>query len=190
MTVLDRNAPVRTFSEAAIVAAVIVFTVALAFRKPATESAPLPIIPFFETGTEVVAVLVVQSTCSYCNDPALAPAFRVVAEAYRDSAAHAGKGFATAGVSLDPEARTGVEFIAALGEFAEISAGRGWLNTGSLEYIVRNFRGALAAPQLLIIERDLVIERTDMRVSSDRLVARYVGLTEIVQASVDLAEGH
>lgn len=97
-----------------------------------------------------------------------------------------GKGFATVGVSLDSDARDGVDFLERLGNFGEISSGRGWLNSASLDYVVRDLRGVLATPQLLVIERDMVVERTDMRVSDDRVLARYVGLEDIVQAPAHL----
>lgn len=132
-----------------------------------------------QTGTELVGVFIGASTCDASNHPELAEALRLVrAEVGRRTAY--GKVAGWIGVSVDSDLRAGLRFLEGFSQFDEVMAGGGWLNAGANTYLVGDFPGQRAIPQLLLLERDLEVEEGRVVSVQERLVARRVGADAIL----------
>ena len=93
------------------------------------------------------------------------------------------------GAALDLTPEKGIAFLAPFGPFDEIVAGGSWLNTASLDFMVRGLAGQLSTPQLILVERDVMAEKTDLKVSPDRLVLRLVSASRIHSFAAEKAAG-
>ena len=98
--------------------------------------------------------------------------------AVRDQSRESGRKFAAMGVARDVVAQHGLTHLDQFGPFDEVTAGRGWLNLGVLEYIYGDLPGPSATPQIIVLERE--IGREGLRsISGQRILERRVGLDEI-----------
>ena len=132
-----------------------------------------------DSGSELVFVFVGSSSCSWSNRPELRDFVRTARLAVRDKSIAEDIGFAAVGVARDVVASKGIAHLAAFGEFDEIMAGRGWLNSGVLRYIYGDLPGPAATPQILVVERRVVVDQGQRSVAGERVVARHAGLAEI-----------
>lgn len=137
-----------------------------------------------QSGTQVIAVFLVSSSCGASRYPALPEAVSRTFGRLHQEAASQGKAFHTIGVALDQQPKDGLAFLAKYGPFDELLAGRGWYGMGSIYFMLRNLPGPLSLPQLLILERD-VDSGLIARVSADRVITRRMGSQEIL----DFADG-
>lgn len=160
------------------------FTAGMALREklntPPTSPAPIA------TGTEMVLVFMATSSCPGVKDPDFPSAVRAISEAMRTRADESGMTFVTIGVSLDWDLTEGVDFLKRFGPFDEIAIGRGWLNMAAVRYIWAEFPGAASVPQILVLERDIVSDRT-IEVNAERVRVRKVGAMAIRQWSSVIA---
>lgn len=132
-----------------------------------------------DSGSELVFIFVGSSSCSWSNKPELRDLVRTARLAVRDRSIAEDMGFAAVGVARDVVASKGVAHLATFGEFDEVMAGRGWLNSGVLRYIYGDLPGPAATPQILVVERRVVVDRGERSIADERVVARLTGLAEI-----------
>lgn len=132
-------------------------------------------------GTELIAVFLISTNCSASSLPGLKGALAHIRVALTQTAADKKATFVTIGVALDADPWAGVEFIKTFGDFDEVISGGSWMNTAALSYVSRELPGQWAVPQLVILERDVKVTASEQlpTVSTDRLVARKVGVDEI-----------
>jgi hypothetical protein len=130
-------------------------------------------------GTEVIAFFIASSGCGASQHPKLPSALARIRTNLGAQAHGEGKRFVYAGVAVDENPQTGLNFLKPFGPFDEVMSGGGWVGSGSIEFMVRGLPGALALPQLLVIERDVSPENGQIVVSSDRIVRRVLGFVEI-----------
>lgn len=136
-----------------------------------------------QSGTEVIAVFLVSTTCGASRFPTLASSLARVRERLAARAVAAHRKFYTIGVSLDEQPAVGLAFLASFGEFDEVMAGGSWAGMGAVDFMLRGLPGPLSMPQLILLERDLKVESAGITASSDRVIMRKVGATEIIQLS-------
>lgn len=163
------------------VAAALIAVSALTVSGLRMKTAPVRTLPTssLHSGTEVLAVLIVSSTCEASHDARLPEALTRIRARLASQAAREGKRFYLIGVAIDHQPSDGISFLTRFGSFDEVVAGRGWFGTGSIDYIVRGLPGPRATPQLLVLERDIVVGLFK-KASSDREVTRQIGVNEIV----------
>ena len=131
------------------------------------------------SGTELIAFFIASSTCGASQHPTLPQALRQIRDSLTVTAKGQGKRFIFAGVALDETPAKGLDFLQPFGPFDEVIAGGSWLGTGAVDFLIRSIPGPLAMPQLLIIERDVVVEKSTITVGPDRIVTRVLGFAEI-----------
>jgi hypothetical protein len=148
-----------------------------------SPSPPAPLV----SGRDVIAVLVVASGCAPSRSADLPIWFSEFRAQLDNWGAKRGVRVAYAGVSLDSTADMGLDFLKRFGALDEVSAGRGWVNSGALMYLVRDQRGDLATPQVIILEREVDVDGSNLLVHEDHLIRRYVGTNAIRGASEDVA---
>lgn len=141
---------------------------------------------FLQDGTELVAVLVATSTCGFSAAPEAPSAVAEATAALQKRAEQEDKHFVYIGVGLDHNPVEAVRFLKRFGPFNEVLAGRGWLNTGSIAFMIRDLPGPVITPQLIVFERDIVAGNTAISITPDRIVGRYVGLAAIRQKARDV----
>ena len=141
---------------------------------------------FLQDGTELVAVLVTTSTCGFSAAPELPSVVAEAKAALLKRAEQEEKHFVYIGVGLDHNPVEAFRFLRRFGPFDEVLAGRGWLNTGSIEFMIRGIPGPAATPQLIVFERDVVAGDNSISVTPDRIIGRYVGLAAIRQVHQDV----
>ena len=132
-----------------------------------------------DSGTELIAFFIASSTCGASQHPTLPLALRQIRDSLTVTAKSEGKRFIFAGVALDETPAKGLEFLKPFGPFDEVIAGGSWLGTGAVDFLIRSMPGPLAMPQLLILERDVVAEKSTITVGPDRIVTRVLGFAEI-----------
>ena len=151
--------------------------------------AATPVANRVQNGTELVAIYVTSSECGASRDPTLVQSIRTIRRRIADEATDQGKHVVWIGAALDLTPEKGIAFLAPFGPFDEIVAGGSWLNTASLDFMVRGLAGQLSTPQLILVERDVMAEKTDLKVSPDRLVLRLVSASRIHSFAAEKAAG-
>lgn len=91
----------------------------------------------------------------------------------------------TVGVSIDPEAQTGLEYLEQFGEFDEVVSGANWLNTGSIRYLLET-RAEMAVPQVVLIARSIDRGRQSLRITGSRTVGVLQGADQIMDGLADI----
>lgn len=135
-------------------------------------------------GRQVVFVYLGSPACVWSNRPETYRAIRTAIRAVAARADSAKVGYTTIGASVAWGAQRGVEHLAEIAEFDEISAGSSWLNSLGIKYFWRDVPGAPATPQVLVLLREIKAPLADqggglLEVSDEQLLARKVGLPEI-----------
>jgi hypothetical protein len=110
-----------------------------------------------------------------------------VRETLRQTAPREHKPLVSVGISLDQDPLIGIDFLKRFGPFDEVLSGGGWLNTGSIAFVVRHFPARRAIPQLIIVERDVVLESNSASILNERLISRKIGADAIVRFAADIA---
>jgi hypothetical protein len=138
-------------------------------------------------GVELAMVLLVSPSCAASRSPQMADAWRTLVQ--RDDLARrlrgGGEGDAAGpvtlmGFALGSSPEEGWAFLETFGRFHEVGTGRGSLNSGALRYAVEDFRGPLAVPQIVVIEREFRRDESGgIRRVQERVVRRFRGLGAI-----------
>ncbi len=100
------------------------------------------------------------------------------------TARSAGASFASVGIAVDWVTRDGWEFLQRFGPFDEIIVGRNWLNSASLHYMWRELPGEPVVPQVVVVERSILLDGAKLEVSPDRALLRKVGADEVIAWAV------
>ena len=132
-------------------------------------------------GSELVLVYIGAAGCGASNSEELFRAVRGVRETLRGRAERAPWSFSSIGVAVDASAERGLDHLDKFGQFDEVNAGRGWLNTGGLQYIWEEIPGEAATPQLLIIHREVSADDGGWSVRNRRVLSRHVGANKIIE---------
>jgi hypothetical protein len=135
---------------------------------------------YFGSRRELVAVLVVSSTCEASRTPGLPAAIRAMTQRVARQAGGRGASFATLGVAVDWHPDEGMKFLRRFGPLDEVVTGRSWLNRGVLEFLWRDRLARAALPQLIIAERQVDVSSSSVNTSSDRVLLRRTGAREIM----------
>lgn len=130
-------------------------------------------------GTELLAILIVSSVCGASEYDALPGDVEKIRAGLSRRAREHGWHFSALGIALDERPADGLAFLQRFGPLDEVLAGGSWLNTGSVEYLVRNLPGAMAVPSLIVIDRTVQTGPKRLVVGDDHVLARLVGLREI-----------
>lgn len=148
------------------------------FQMPVRETESYIPEASMQPGTELVFIYIGSSSCHWSNVPELPSMVRKMKRAVRDQSRESGRNFSAMGVARDVVAQRGLKHLDRFGPFDEVTAGRGWLNLGVLEYIYGDLPGPAATPQIVVLERE--IGRAGLRsISRQRILERRVGLDEI-----------
>jgi hypothetical protein len=123
-------------------------------------------------------VLVASPTCVWSTAPELPPLIETAKLLMRAEAERRGLGFAAIGVSRSGSANAGIKDLQRFGTFDEVAAGRTWYNTLLLRYVYRDFVGAPATPQVIVLERTVAAEERP-GISEERVLLRTVGFGAI-----------
>ena len=137
------------------------------------------------SGTELVAIWMLNSQCGASAYPALPAASRQVQTKLREYVRRTQQRLVVVGVDLDGSGDGNSRLLSTFGEFDETLVGGGWLSSAALSFLVRDNPGPLAVPQLVLIEREILAKSSGLRVSTDRVIARKVGYDEIMAFAND-----
>ncbi len=132
-----------------------------------------------DPGDELVFVVIGSSSCAWSNLPEVASLVREARDSVVVQAAARQMGVAMMGVAKDIVAERGIRHLQRFGRFDEVTAGRGWRNSGIFRYVYDAFPGPAATPQVLVIARTLERTGAEWTISQERVLVRRVGLTEI-----------
>jgi hypothetical protein len=83
--------------------------------------------------------------------------------------------------ALDNDPELGLQAIRRLGEFDEISIGRGWLNSHAIAYSWRDEPGRIGSPSVLLISRVVTPRQQSIAISADSVVDRGLGVKGITE---------
>ena len=165
------------FACGAAVTALSIAVATVSYRSLTTEVQPRP--AALTSGREWQVVVVGAASCAASNHPEVQAAIRRIIATVRMHAQMAGENVSTAGVAVDWNHATGLEFLNRIGHFDEISIGRNWMNQVAIRYIWRDLRGPGLIPQVLLISRSLEVMNSGFLVGTDSVVKRLAGGEEI-----------
>ena len=132
-------------------------------------------------GRELLLVAIVSATCVWSNVPEVRMAIRKAKRLVARQADERGVRFAAVGVAKNISATEGIEHLAQHGRFDEVFAGRGWYNTGVIQFIYGDIAGLAATPQLVVVEQEVALRAGQRIVMDRRELNRIVGADEIVE---------
>jgi hypothetical protein len=130
-------------------------------------------------GTEVVLAYVTAPSCGWCNPAWLPPLIEAAKTSTRAVADQAEYRFATLGVSQSSSAELGIRHLRRFGQFDEVAAGRGWVNTSLQKYVYTEFPGVAATPQIVVLRRNVQQSESELTIAAEEVIGRYVGVHEI-----------
>lgn len=136
----------------------VVLLVAMAIMIPLLlnrEVIAEPTLTPIRDGTELVFVLMVSSTCSGISAPGFDEALTVVRSYLEEEAKDTGRTLVKIGIATDWILEDGIAVLNRFGPFDEIMVGRGWMNSGAVEYLWDDFPGRASVPQIVVLERDV-----------------------------------
>jgi hypothetical protein len=132
------------------------------------------------SGAEIVAVLVVSSTCAGIRDPDMKAAWKSIKDFLGRRAESQEQSFVTVGLALDQDVELGADAIGEFGSFDELHLGRSFLNAAAVRYL-NELYGSWGLPQVVIFERQVEVKGGLMWVRSERVISRKVGPEAIVR---------
>ena len=133
-----------------------------------------------QPGPQLLAIYFGSKSCGFCSLPELKGALRGAGMRLRAHAAAAGYTFHFVAVAIDWNVPTGLEYLAELGEFDEISVGGNWQNTSVARYLVSGSPRP-GVPTLVLQVRRVVMDTSanPLRFVEEREVGRFVGAMAI-----------
>jgi hypothetical protein len=137
----------------------------------------------FESGKQIILAFIGSSTCGAAARPELIPAFKEIRAQVEASAKERKAQIFVIGIATDWYISTGLRFLGEYGPFDEVIVGQNWFNTGAVKYIWRDVPGPGGTPQIVVVERDVQVDGGNVTVSDETLLARKLGLDEIIQWS-------
>ena len=126
---------------------------------------------------DTVAVFVVSSTCAACKKK---PGAGLVREWLDSLTSRSGSRPHVIGLSIDTNVSVGLDFLRQIGNFDEVSAGSGYMNTLALRYIWQDSIPFAGVPQLIVFRRRASVVDSPLSVSNvEDSFQRIVGLDAI-----------
>ena len=113
------------------------------------------------------------STCGPCQSDAFKADLDQAKRLLVERAEEEGKAFAAIGVAVDHSVEDGLAFLSESGRFDELAVGRNWFNSASLAH------RAGALPTVMVFEREMSFEGSDITASEPRYLAELVGSDEL-----------
>lgn len=133
-------------------------------------------------GPELALIFIGSSMCADANHPQLPEALERLKTLIRQKALATNRSFTTVGIASDLNVNAGTAYLKKFGAFDEVMIGRGWFNEGLMKYIWKDFPGAAATPQVVVIDRLAKRKQgTHYGLDNEELIARKVGTEEIFQ---------
>lgn len=133
---------------------------------------------------ELVLIYVGRASCSWCNQPELRTAMLTIRDMLEKRARKSNHTLRVIGIGVDHHAKASLSHLAKLGDFDEIAAGYGWVNFAARRFVLGDLAGPPATPQLIVLTREIRAPIVSLRalpeVANERLIARKVGLHEIL----------
>lgn len=124
---------------------------------------------------EVVAVLLVSSTCGASTDPTFPETLDRLRQMLHEAARASGARPVFSAIATDWDPREGIRVLERFGHFDEISAGRQWLGPGA-QFSSADPRFTMAVPQIVFLERVMVVAPGRTEIRDQRILKRVVGL--------------
>lgn len=157
----------------------------LAGRSASTAAERPPALKAIETGGEqMVLIYFGKSRCAWSNHADLPEALRSIRLALDLKAADRNESLVFVGSALDSMASEGIRHLSRIGQFDEVASGYGWANSVALSRLWGGYGPPVSTPQLLLLRRELVVERLPgtllYSVRNERLLARKTGLHQIL----------
>lgn len=132
--------------------------------------------------TQLVAIFFGSPECSFSSDPLLQRMVREILIALGNQADRRGWRFASVGVAITDDARSGLRLLERIAPFDEVSSGGSWFNEIAIQYFYRQLPGPPGTPQFVVVRR-VATGPSSMqpvgRVERDLLLTRRVGMQEI-----------
>lgn len=138
----------------------------------------------YESGTEITLLYFGGSNCFACHDSTFKRAMEQAKGMLAERAEQNEKAFSVVGVALDLDVEKGLAFLHESGGFDEISTGRNWFNTFSLDHLWSPERPAdqmPGLPSVVVIERDVTLGTSGIAATAPRHLVQLTGGTAIVE---------
>jgi len=153
--------------------------------KLVTRPAPIPIDATPLTlsdldGTEMVVLFVGASDCPASLSPLLPDIMDNLRDSLTAKAESLGSRVAFLGAALDHDLDAGLEYLETLGPFDEVTVGRRWLNSLSVQYLIRDMPAGAKIPQVQVFYREIHVDGPWMEIGEDVVLARKIGVDEIM----------
>lgn len=129
----------------------------------------------------LVMVVLGSATCGASRGTQLASSIRAVGDSLRAIAGRHGVLFASIGIAIDNDPDRGVVWLRDVGNFDEVAAGPGILNSALAEYVWHQPKSLEATPQIVVTWR--VTGRhahAEPRVVSNEVLLRMIGRDDIL----------
>lgn len=149
------------------------------------NAAPAPAPPLVRgeaPSSQLLMILYVSSTCSWCNQEELPDIVEGIRRGLRQAAENSSRAFVTLGVSVDQSPDVGIEYLKRFGSFHQVAAGNAWGNVAAIDF--RGLPTIDATPQVVVVERTLggwADDGTVLSVRDARILARKMGFYELQQ---------
>jgi hypothetical protein len=131
-----------------------------------------------DSGPELALVFIGSSNCGACRSPDLPGIVERLKLLLLQRARDRGRSFAAIGIAVDVDSNAGFEFLQRFGRFDEIISGRAWLSLGCRRYL-QEIPGTAATPQVVVVSRNVVRDRTGDAIREEHAVLRKVGLEQL-----------
>ncbi len=135
--------------------------------------------PQYRNGTEIVAVYVGSEACKASLKPGFSETVHTATLTAARHARREGKMFSTLGLAVGNSADAGFKYLEKFGPFDQISAGHGWLNNDAIHFIFQDLQGEPAIPQMIVLERQVVLLDPGFSLRNERVLVRIVGAPQI-----------
>lgn len=141
-------------------------------------------------GSEVLLIFISTSTCTGNSEDRLDEVVRGMKVHLRDRVEPTNRAFFAVGAAAEWSIAQGVDYLLrgvspgystkAFGAWDEIWVGRDWLNNAAVEHMWRG-DGRSTVPQLIVLERQVVLGERGIEVGANTVLARVVGSKAIVE---------
>jgi hypothetical protein len=129
---------------------------------------------------QLVMVVLGSAGCGASRGSELLASMLAVRDSLRAIAQRRSTPFASIGVALDEDPRTGMDWLSEVGGFDEVAAGEGWINTAAVAYVWRDTTALAATPQVIVELRRIGRETTKrFSVPSGEVLIRMIGGPDI-----------
>ena len=170
-----------SYAGGALFGVAVAFCVALVFAQ-SDDSVYKPSRDLELGATEQIRMVFIgSSTCGAQRQEGFREAIETAKRSLAERFSGEGRQFLSTGVAVDWELESGIDFLAAFGEFDEIIVGGNWLNSGAITYVWRDFPGASDVPQVVVVKRSVDVSSNTISVGEEEILARLVGAEHIMK---------